>query len=217
MRTIKGYLGALIMGLPVMSGLIEGAARGQGIGFQPVPAPLPSGIILDVTPAVSADRRYVRLTLNPTFNVINGFTNYSVPAAVSGGGAGMNGPIGGLGGAGGLGGLGGATGLRSVELGGTTVAAAAPGLVLGTPAGDPFEQAAYTPQGAGGSAIPPSFLEAKPGARSGNPKASIGRSQRRGASRTPHPLKSRKKSAGSSRAHVGQMPPEVDSGFFVDP
>jgi hypothetical protein len=214
---MKGWLGALIAILPLMAGLIEGSVRGQAIGFQPVPAPLPNGTILDVTPAVSADRRYVRLTLNPTFSVINGFTNYSVPAAVSGGGVGMNGPIGGLGGAGGLGGLGGATGLRSVELGGTTVAAAAPGLVLGQPAGDPFEQAAHRPSGAAGSATPPSSLEEQPGIRSGNPHASMGRSQRRSVSRTPHPLKPRRKLAGSSRPHVSQMPPEFDSGFLVDP
>ena len=64
--------------------------------------------MLDVTPAVSADRRYVRMTLGVNFNELIGFTTYQVPAAVSGGGAGMNGPLGGLlGGGGGLGGAGG--------------------------------------------------------------------------------------------------------------
>jgi hypothetical protein len=62
---------------------------------------------MTVTPAVSADRRYVRLNVNAYFNAINGFTNFTTPlGAVSGGGAagggagggnfnaGMNGVIG---------------------------------------------------------------------------------------------------------------------------
>ena len=94
------------MGLLLLAALrLEVSARGQAIGFVPIPAPFPNGTILNVTPAVSADRRYVRLTMNPTFNVLNGFTTISVPAAVSGGGAGMNGLLGGLGGAGGGGGM----------------------------------------------------------------------------------------------------------------
>lgn len=143
---MKGCLHALLVGFLTMElGHLEVSARGQAIGFQPIPAPFPSGAILDVTPAVSADRRYVRMSLGVSFSELSGFTTYSVPAAVSGGGAGMNGPIGGIGGAGGLGGLGGANSVRSVGLGGPTVAGAAPGLVFGPPAGDPFKQALRGP------------------------------------------------------------------------
>jgi len=71
-----------------------------GVGF------IPSGQTLTVTPVVSADRRYVRLTVNPFFNALNGFQTFNVFGAVGGGNFG--GALGGLGGAGG--GLGGAGG-----------------------------------------------------------------------------------------------------------
>ena len=58
------------------------------VAFVPTPAPLPNGVILTVTPVVSADRRYVRMTLSPTFNTIDGFTTIQVPAAVGGSGLG---------------------------------------------------------------------------------------------------------------------------------
>lgn len=61
--------------------LIPAAAPAQGIGV------IPDGVYLDATPAVSADRRYVRLTVNPMFSTVNGFQTFPVPAAVSGGGA----------------------------------------------------------------------------------------------------------------------------------
>ena len=59
---------------------------------------------MTVTPAVSADRRYVRLSVNAFFNDLNGFTTFSFPGGAVGGGnfggfgggitAGMNGVIG---------------------------------------------------------------------------------------------------------------------------
>ena len=39
----------------------------------------PNGVTLTVTPVVSADRRYVRMTLTPFFNALNGFTTIHVP------------------------------------------------------------------------------------------------------------------------------------------
>ena len=56
-------------------------AQAQGIGV------VPDGEFLGVTPVVSADRRYVRLSVNPNFSSVTGFTSFPVPAAVSGGGA----------------------------------------------------------------------------------------------------------------------------------
>jgi hypothetical protein len=76
--------------------LIAPATRGQGVAFQPVVGALPNGPTLGVTPAVSIDRRYVRLGINPQFLAIEGFNSYLVPAAV-GGGPGGPGALGGVG------------------------------------------------------------------------------------------------------------------------
>lgn len=56
------------------------------VAFQAFPSAIPSGATLDVTPAVSADRRYVRLSVNPFFNDVAGFSNFPVAGAVAGGG-----------------------------------------------------------------------------------------------------------------------------------
>jgi hypothetical protein len=192
----------------------EVSARGQAVGFEPIPAPFPSGAILDVTPAVSADRRYVRMSLGVSFSVLNGFTNYSVPAAVSGGGAGMNGPIGAIGGAGGLGALGGANGVRSVGLGGTTVAGAAPGLVFGSPAGDPFEQALRSPSAASLPAASAFSQEEKPGAPARNSQTNRARSQRQRASRPQRAVKTRSRSAASTSPSGEQMLEQIPPGLF---
>ncbi len=85
------------------------SARGQAIAFEPQVSPFFSGPFIGVTPVVSADRRYVRLSINASFNTLNGFTTYSVPAAVSGGPGGP-GALAGLGGLGGLTGGGGGGG-----------------------------------------------------------------------------------------------------------
>lgn len=71
----------------------------QAVGFAPIPGVIPDGVSLTATPAVSHDRRYVRLSVNPTFSTVTGFQSFPVPAAVGGGG-------GGAGGAGGLVGFG---------------------------------------------------------------------------------------------------------------
>src|SRR4051794_2061840 len=71
------------------------AARGQGVAFQPVVGAIPNGPTLGVTPAVSIDRRYVRLGVNPQFIGVEGFNTFLVPGAVGGGPGGPGG--GGLG------------------------------------------------------------------------------------------------------------------------
>ncbi|MFM8478134.1 MAG: hypothetical protein ACKOEO_20305 [Planctomycetaceae bacterium] len=76
------------------------------VGFSPLVQPFPDGIFLFVNGVVSADRRYVRLSMSPQFmNIIDvqTFTN------VNAGGAGIGGGGGGFGG-GGFGGGGGAGG-----------------------------------------------------------------------------------------------------------
>lgn len=76
---------------------VEARAQGGAIAYQPNVGAILDGAALSVTPVVSADRRYVRMTLNPYFNTVNGFSTYSSQlGAVSGGGfAGMGGAIGG--------------------------------------------------------------------------------------------------------------------------
>jgi hypothetical protein len=118
-------------------------ARAQAVGFNPGIGSIPDGVSLSATPVVSADRRYVRLSINAQFQAINGFSNFPIPAAVGGGGngGGLRGG-GGLGGAaggglGGLGALGGGAaggGLRSVGLGPADFAYWYPG--LGVPRDD---------------------------------------------------------------------------------
>jgi hypothetical protein len=91
--------------------VVPEAARAQGaVAFAPVVVPFPNGISMGVTPVVSADRRYVRLGVQPQFVALTGIETYTIPAAVRGGVG--NGGIGGLGGAG----IGGA-GFPSVGLG----------------------------------------------------------------------------------------------------
>jgi type II secretory pathway component GspD/PulD (secretin) len=58
------------------------------VAFFPQVAPFPNGITLNVTPVVSADRRYVRMTLSPFFTALQSFTQIQVPAAVGGSGLG---------------------------------------------------------------------------------------------------------------------------------
>lgn len=117
MTTIGGkWTSAAAMALVVASSTWSAtAARAQAIAYTPNVASLLNGAALNATPVVSADRRYVRLTLNPYFNTINGFTTYSAPlGAVSGGGVGGGGlgGLGGLGGGGaGMGGGGGGVGM----------------------------------------------------------------------------------------------------------
>lgn len=84
------------------------SADAQAVAFAPVIGSAPDGVFLPVTPVVTADRRYVRLSLSPMFFGFDHFDTFIVPAAVGGGGAGGlgGGGLGGLGG-GGLGGLGG--------------------------------------------------------------------------------------------------------------
>ncbi len=205
MAATKGCLRVLLAGfLIVASFCTEGSAWGQAIGFVPTPAPFPSGSILNVTPAVSADRRYVRLGIDVTFSQLIGFTTYNVPAAVSGGGAGMLGPLGGLGGAGATGGLGAHNGFRSAGLGETTVTDAAPGVAFGSPAGDPFEQALRDPVTTSSPATPAPLQATKPREGARGSRVHPTQSRRRGASRPQHPVNRHRKSTSSVSSYGEQ-------------
>jgi len=81
-----------------LAALLAPSAKAQAVAFQPVIGSFPNGVMMSATPVVSADRRYVRLTMNPQFTALNGFDTAVVPGAVSGGPggalpAGINGPM----------------------------------------------------------------------------------------------------------------------------
>jgi hypothetical protein len=155
----------------------ESTARAQ-VAYQPVVSPILNGAALSATPVVSPDRRYVRMTLNPYFNTVNGFTTYSAPIAAVGGGGfgGAGGVIGGGGGFAGMGGVigggGGFGGMGGAGMGGSmppTMApndsgsylagayppqASGPGSML-----DPFNQLGVLPMGAAGANPGPGMAE----------------------------------------------------------
>ncbi|MCA9087174.1 MAG: hypothetical protein KDA90_00915, partial [Planctomycetaceae bacterium] len=80
------------------------------IGFQPQIVTIPEGTILTVRAVVSADRRYVRLSVLPSFtSVTDVFTFSFLSGGTGGGGGGLGGGGGGFGGGGG-GGFGGGGG-----------------------------------------------------------------------------------------------------------
>ncbi len=56
--------------------------------YTPVVGLIPTGQTLTVTPVVSADRRYVRLTMSPFFNALNSIQNFTFGAGAVGGGFG---------------------------------------------------------------------------------------------------------------------------------
>lgn len=124
MTAISRMWKAAAIGLVVGSGAwFNDSARGQVVAFQPQVGAILNGAAMQVTPAVSADRRYVRVSVDAYFNTVNGFTTYTAPlGAVSGGGIGSigGGGGGGIGGGsiGGIGGGGGAVGGGGLGAGG---------------------------------------------------------------------------------------------------
>jgi hypothetical protein len=87
----------IALGLFTLAGSIQSSAKAQtAIAYVPEVGFIPTGATMTVTPVVSADRRYVRVSVNAFFNDLNGFSTFSFPgAAVSGGGGGNFGGAGG--------------------------------------------------------------------------------------------------------------------------
>jgi hypothetical protein len=217
------------MGALVLVGLLawssqgfDKSVRGQAVGFQPVVGSFPSGTTLDVTPAVTADRRYVRLSVNPFFNNLLGFDTFSVPAAVTGG-AGVNGAIGGLGGGGGGGGIGGGGGgggaggggFRATGLGMPRVAGGGP--VSGTAgfAGDPFARVldqSSTMRSASPSASIRRDVDARPSSRANQTKA--GAAPARGTAMARKTTKKRVRHANTSNPAADAAALDLGAGFF---
>jgi len=73
------------LGLSIWPAFVRAQAA---IAFAPIIGQIPDGVTLNVTPVVSADRRYVRMTLNPQFIAFIQFDSFSIPAIVAGRGNG---------------------------------------------------------------------------------------------------------------------------------
>lgn len=132
--------------------LLAPASRGQAVAFVPIVQSFPNGVTMSATPVVSADRRYVRLTMNPQFTVLEGFDPIQVPAAVTGGGAAGGGGLGG--GVAGFAGLNGPMAAPGPEMAGYRFGNPGAGAGLGGAANSPdfgsgdFEDRSW-PQGGG--------------------------------------------------------------------
>jgi hypothetical protein len=99
MMTAMKRVASHALGIFALAGCLQMTAQAQ-IAYVPNIGAIPSGATMTVTPAVSADRRYVRLSVDAFFNDFNGFTTVSFPGGAVGGNfgggfaAGMNGLIG---------------------------------------------------------------------------------------------------------------------------
>lgn len=71
--------------IPYVSNYIPIVGPGS-VAFQPVIQQVPDGVQLMVTPVVSHDRRYVRLSINPTFITFRRFESFNIPGGAVGGG-----------------------------------------------------------------------------------------------------------------------------------
>jgi hypothetical protein len=103
MMTAMKRVASYALGLFAVVGCLQVTAKAQ-IAYIPDIGAVPTGATMTVTPTVSADRRYVRLSVDAFFNDLNGFNTISFPGGAVGGGnfgglgagiaAGMNGIIG---------------------------------------------------------------------------------------------------------------------------
>ena len=86
MRDARAWFAAVAL----LGGLVApGRAMGQGaIGVSPTVGTIPDGVSMGVTPVVSADRRYVRLSLGVGFSTVQGFQNINFPVGAVGMGGG---------------------------------------------------------------------------------------------------------------------------------
>jgi hypothetical protein len=105
MMTAMKRMMSCALGLIALAGGLQSPARAQ-IAYTPEIGSIPTGATMTITPAVSADRRYVRLSVDAFFNDLNNIQTFSFPGGAVGGGnfggfggfgggiaAGMNGVI----------------------------------------------------------------------------------------------------------------------------
>ena len=91
MKRMMGYA----LGVFTLLGGFQPSAKAQ-IAYIPEVGQIPTGATMTVTPVVSADRRYVRLSVNAFFNDLNGSSTFSFPGGAVGGGNFGGGAIGGI-------------------------------------------------------------------------------------------------------------------------
>ncbi len=170
-------LTALALGAGLLGGGRKVHAQGA-VAFQPVISTFPDGVMLNATPVVSADRRYVRFAnLQPQVTALQEFNLFVIPGAVGGGGIG--GGFGGIGG-GGFGGAGGGLGGGGAGFGSVPI-----GLSM------PMDPLAMAQQQA--DVVPlarPAAVGENPRLRSGRPvstKRKASSSAQRESRRTPQP------------------------------
>ena len=154
MRPARAWLLTIVTGVGLAGPLTPASVTAQAVAFTPNIGTAPDGVAMSVTPAVSAERRYVRLSVAANFSTVTSFQNLNIPlAAVAGGpggGGGMGGGAilggGGLGGVGG-GGLGGGFSSFGVPMGMDGPVAAGPSAGWGPVAGpNPGLMGLYGPQ-----------------------------------------------------------------------
>ena len=114
MRMLPGWVGAVVAlgGTGFVVVATPGRAAAQAVAFAPTIGTVPEGVGMNVTPVVSADRRYVRLSVSAGFSAVGGFQNINIPLGAVAGGPGPGG--GGMGGGAGFGGGGGGGGFPSM-------------------------------------------------------------------------------------------------------
>ena len=138
---IRSAACGILLGLGMFATTTAHAQFGYagGVAFQPGLGSVLDGAALNVTPVVSADRRYVRMSLTPYFNGVQGFQTVVVPGAVSSGGGFGGGLNGGFGGGGNRGF--GSVGPGALGPGAIPAQSGAPFLPLAPPLTDPLANA----------------------------------------------------------------------------
>ena len=110
MRSSRAWLLTIVAGVGLAGAFTPRQATAQAIAFTPTIGTAPDGVGMSVTPVVSADRRYVRLSISAGFSTVDRFQNLNIPLGAVAGGPGAGGGMGGgaIVGGGGMGGGGGA-------------------------------------------------------------------------------------------------------------
>ena len=98
MRNARTWLLTIVTGVGLAGAFNPGRATAQAVAFTPNIGTVPDGVGMGVTPVVSADRRYVRLSVSAGFSAVDSIQNLNIPLGAVAGGPGAGG--GGVGGAG---------------------------------------------------------------------------------------------------------------------
>ena len=95
MRNCPTWLLTIATGMALGGALTPGQVVAQAVAFTPNIGMVPEGVGMNVTPVVSADRRYVRLSVNAGFSAVDSIQNLNIPLGAVAGGPGAGGGMGG--------------------------------------------------------------------------------------------------------------------------